>query len=107
MKNVCVITGGDSGMGLATAKILGKDNYIIIVDRTVKKLENAIAELNSDGIEAEVFACDISDRASVNKLVAHAKELGVITSDSCRRHVPSYGQRAKNHGSQCHSVLST
>ncbi len=80
MKNVCVITGGGSGMGLATAKILGKDNDIIIVGRTAKKLENAIAELNSEGIEAEAFACDISDRASVDKLAAHAKELGTITS---------------------------
>jgi len=44
MKNVCVITGGGSGMGFATAKILGKENYIIIVGRTLKKLEDAKKE---------------------------------------------------------------
>lgn len=79
MKNVCVITGGGSGMGLATAKILGKDQHIIIVGRTLDKLEAALEELKADGIEAESFACDISDRSSVDKLVAHAKSLGKIT----------------------------
>jgi len=80
MKKVCVITGGGSGMGLATAKILGKDNHIIIVGRTVKKLESALKEFEAEGIEAESFACDISNRASVNKLAAYAKKIGTISS---------------------------
>lgn len=80
MKKVCVITGGGSGMGLATAKILGKENYVIIVGRTIKKLEAALKELEAEGIEAESFACDISNRASVDKLAARAKEIGTISS---------------------------
>jgi NAD(P)-dependent dehydrogenase (short-subunit alcohol dehydrogenase family) len=80
MKKVCVITGGGSGMGLATAKILGKDNYVIIVGRTIKKLESALQELKSEGIEAESFACDISDCTSVEKLAAHAKKIGTVSS---------------------------
>jgi NAD(P)-dependent dehydrogenase (short-subunit alcohol dehydrogenase family) len=80
MKKVCVITGGGSGMGLATAKIIGKDNYIIIVGRSIKKLESALAELRAEGIEAESFACDISDRVSVDKLAAHARKVGTISS---------------------------
>ncbi|MFC0876469.1 SDR family oxidoreductase [Saccharicrinis sp. FJH2] len=78
MKQVCVITGGGSGMGLATAKVLGKDNYILIVGRTQNKLENAVAELACEGIEAEYFVCDVSDRDSVNELVAKATSLGNI-----------------------------
>jgi NAD(P)-dependent dehydrogenase (short-subunit alcohol dehydrogenase family) len=80
MKKVCVITGGGSGMGLATAKILGKENYIIIVGRTRKKLENALLELKAEGIEAESFACDISDCASVDRLAEQAKKIGTISS---------------------------
>jgi NAD(P)-dependent dehydrogenase (short-subunit alcohol dehydrogenase family) len=80
MKNVCVITGGGSGMGLATAKILGKENYIIIVGRTVKKLEGALEELKSEGVEAEAYPCDISSRDSVNRLAVHARKLGGITA---------------------------
>jgi len=80
MKKVSIITGGGSGMGLATAKILGKDNYIIIVGRTLKKLETALQELHDEGIEAEAFACDIADRKSVDKLAAHSKNIGKIVS---------------------------
>lgn len=80
MKNVCVITGGGSGMGFATAKMLGKENYLIIVGRSRKKLENALEELWNEGIEAEIFVCDISDNGSVYRLAARAREIGRITS---------------------------
>ncbi len=80
MKKVCVITGGGSGMGLATAKVLGKENYIIIVGRTLHKLESALKELIAEGIEAEAFACDVSNLASVEKLVKRAQEIGQISS---------------------------
>ena len=78
MDNVCVVTGGGSGMGLETAKILGKDQKIILVGRTVSKLDNAIEELKSLGIDAEAFPCDASDRVSVKKLVSYAKEQGNV-----------------------------
>jgi len=78
MEKVCVITGGGSGMGLATARILGKDHFIIICGRTVKKLENAVKELRAEGIEVEAFPCDVSDYASVEKLAFHAKAKGKV-----------------------------
>lgn len=78
MKKICVITGGGSGMGLATAKILGKENYIVIAGRTLNKLKSAVAELRSQEIEAEAVVCDTSNKDSVRKLAAHAKELGKV-----------------------------
>ena len=42
MKQVCVITGGGSGMGLATAKCMPKDKVIVVTGRTLSKLENAV-----------------------------------------------------------------
>ena len=40
MKKVCVITGGGSGMGLATAKLICEEGYYtILVGRTASKLE--------------------------------------------------------------------
>ena len=65
MKKVCVITGGGSGMGLATAKVMGKDHIIIISGRTVKKLEGAIDELRALNIEAKAYPCDVSDRRGI------------------------------------------
>ena len=80
MKNVSVITGGGSGMGFDVAKILGKKNKVILVGRTVSKLENAISQLKAEGIDAEAFPADASDRESVKKLVQYAKEQGNIKS---------------------------
>ena len=78
MRNICVITGGGSGMGLATAKVMGQDHYIIISGRTINKLEGAIQELRELGISAEAFPCDVSERKSVEKLAQHASKLGRI-----------------------------
>ena len=33
MANICVITGGGSGMGLEAAKLVGKDRKVILVGR--------------------------------------------------------------------------
>jgi len=80
MKKVCVITGGGSGMGLETARLMGTDHYIIICGRNVKKLENAVKELKDQGIEVEAFPCDVSDYASVEKLAYYAKEKGKVAA---------------------------
>lgn len=80
MDKVCVITGGGSGMGLATAKWMGKDHSIIISGRSVKKLENAISLLQAEGIEAKAYACDVSNIDDVVCLANFAKEKGKITA---------------------------
>lgn len=80
MKKVCVITGGGSGMGLATAKMMGKDYSIIICGRTVKKLENAVNELREQKIDIEAVACDIADQNSVENLAEYAKEKGTVAA---------------------------
>lgn len=78
MKNVCIVTGGGSGMGLAAAKLIGRDHYILLVGRTASKLEGALAELRASGAEAGVFPCDASDREAVKALCAHAQTLGTV-----------------------------
>lgn len=78
MKDICVVTGGGSGMGLETAKILGKEQKIILMGRTVSKLQDAINELKALGIEAEAYPGDASDRESVKKLAAYAASQGNV-----------------------------
>ena len=78
MKNVCVITGGGSGMGLAAAKCMPKEKIIVISGRTVAKLENAVKELEALGYEAYAFACDTSSRESVKALAEYAASLGEV-----------------------------
>ncbi len=78
MANVCVITGGGSGMGLSAAKQMPKDKILVLSGRTVSKLEKAIAELKEMGFEAYAHACDTSKRESVRELAAFAASLGEI-----------------------------
>ena len=79
-KNVTVITGGAGGMGLATAKIMGKDHHVVIVDINQERLENAVQELEGLGISCTSVVCDITDRASVDALVKRSSELGKVSS---------------------------
>jgi len=79
VKKVCVITGGGSGMGLATAKLICESGYYtILVGRTASKLEKAVADLCAAGGEAEAFSCDVSDRESCFALARHAAECGEV-----------------------------
>ena len=78
IRDVCVITGGGSGIGLSAAKFMPRDKIIVISGRTVKKLENAVRELQDLGHEAYGHPCDVSDRSSVRSLVAFAASLGNI-----------------------------
>lgn len=56
-RKVCVITGGGSGMGLATAHRMAKKGYYtILCGRTVSKLENAVNELREAGGEPSLSA---------------------------------------------------
>ena len=78
MANVCVITGGGSGMGLEAAKFMPKDKIIVLTGRTLSKLEKAVSELKELGYEAYATTCDTSSRESVKELVAFCANLGEI-----------------------------
>lgn len=78
MKNVCVITGGGSGMGLAAAKCMPKDKIIVVTGRTMSKLEKAVKELKELGYEAYAKTCDTSNRQQVKELAEYAASLGEI-----------------------------
>ena len=78
MANVCVITGGGSGMGLEAAKLMPKDKIIVLSGRTLSKLEGAVNELKELGFEAYAKACDTSLRESVKELVSFCASLGEI-----------------------------
>lgn len=78
MKNVCVITGGGSGMGLAAAKFMPKDKIIVVTGRTMSKLEKAVNELKELGYEAYAKTCDTSKREQVRELAEYAASLGEV-----------------------------
>lgn len=76
MTTVAVITGGAGGMGLATAKILGRDHSIVLADVNMERLEAAKQALEALGINTVSVVCDITDRVSVGEVLARAATLG-------------------------------
>ena len=68
-----MITGASSGIGRATAlKVAGGGGIPLLVARNVEKLEEARAEIVAAGGTAYVYAADLSDMESVERLVERA-----------------------------------
>ncbi|OBI39502.1 SDR family oxidoreductase [Mycobacterium sp. E2238] len=80
MRELCVITGGAGGMGMATAKIVGQDRLVLVSDVSPSRLEVASAELQRLGIDCVAVECDVTNRASVAELIATSTSLGSVTS---------------------------
>ncbi len=74
-KKLQVVTGGTSGMGLATAIELGAFGPVLIGGRNQKRLDEAMVKLKEAGIEAYGKACDISDVNSLKDFVNYAVSL--------------------------------
>lgn len=78
MRKVQVVAGGTSGMGLETAKALGKYGPVLVGGRNEARLENALNELKEAGVEAYGMRCDVSDKESLKKFSEYAASLGKI-----------------------------
>jgi NAD(P)-dependent dehydrogenase (short-subunit alcohol dehydrogenase family) len=76
MMDVVIITGGAGGMGLATARVVGRDHAVVLADVRQDRLDAAAGAL--DGVDATTVHCDVTDRAAVDDLLATASGLGPI-----------------------------
>jgi NAD(P)-dependent dehydrogenase (short-subunit alcohol dehydrogenase family) len=75
-----VITGGAGGMGLATAKIVGRDHAVVLCDVRPERLDTAAATLKDLGMTPTVVNCDVTDRQAVTRLFETASGLGTVAS---------------------------
>ncbi len=87
-----VITGGAGGMGLATAKVVGRDHALVLCDVRQDRLDAAAKTLDGLGITAKAVNCDVTDRNAVDGLLETAsgfrhRRLG----DPHRRCQPKHG----------------
>ena len=80
MSRVTVITGGAGGMGLATAKIVGRENLVVLADVRHDRLDAAGATLTDLGINATIVDSDVTDRDAVAGLMKTASDLGPVAS---------------------------
>jgi NAD(P)-dependent dehydrogenase (short-subunit alcohol dehydrogenase family) len=79
-KKVALITGANKGIGLETARQLGKLGIIVLVGaRDLAKGQAAADELKKDGVDARAVKLDVdnsSDFAAVAKMIE--KDFGVL-----------------------------
>lgn len=67
-------------MGVATAKIVGRDHTLVLGDVRQDRLDDAAGTLEALGIGATPVNCDVTDRAAVEQLFGTAANLGDIVS---------------------------
>ncbi len=75
-----MITGAAGGMGLATAKVVGREHPLVLCDIRQDRLDAAVAALTDLGISATVVNADVTDSAAVERLFETAAGLGNIAS---------------------------
>jgi len=75
--STALITGGTSGIGLATAKKLAQLGiHVVIVGRNAERGEKAADEIRAAGGEADFISSDLRDAASARDVAKRALELG-------------------------------
>lgn len=67
-------------MGVATAKVVGRDHTVVLCDVRQDRLAAAAAALQELGITPTAVNCDVTDRSAVAELLDTAKSLGALVS---------------------------
>ena len=84
--NTILITGGGSGIGFEFAKLLSKDNKVIITGRSAERLNRAAAALDN----VTPIVADINNQADVDslvgKLAAEFPELNIVINNAGLAH---------------------
>ncbi len=74
---VALVTGAGSptGIGFATARILGREGAALAITSTTDRIHERSAELHAAGFEAGGFVADLTDRDRARRMVDEVLEL--------------------------------
>src|SRR6188472_410701 len=103
---VALVTGGNSGIGLATAKrFVGEGAYVFITGRRQKELDATVKEI---GKNVAAVQGDVSNLADLNRLFAQIKkEKGKIDIVFANAGVAKYAPLGKITEDLYHSIFDT
>ena len=76
MKNTVLICGHGPGISHALARRFGKAGYpVALIARNARRLADAVAELTSEGINAQAFTADLSKIDAIRSAIMDAREM--------------------------------
>lgn len=78
MKNEVIVLVGSGAIGVAIARRVAVGKTLVLADLRQENAEKQAADLRNAGFKVETIECDISSRASIQKVVAFSTALGEI-----------------------------
>jgi NAD(P)-dependent dehydrogenase (short-subunit alcohol dehydrogenase family) len=86
---VVVVTGGSSGIGMATALMMARAGaHVAIVARSEDKLAEVVRQIEADGGVARSFAADLTDMEScdavIDRIIAEMGEIRFLVNNAGR-----------------------
>lgn len=76
-----LVTGGNSGIGLALARALGMQGAeVVLAARSADRLAEAVAGLKSEGITAQAAPCDLADTEALASLARQAGQIDIVVN---------------------------
>lgn len=66
--------GSESGIGLAIARRLGREGVRVLITASSARIQQRVAELQAEGIDARAMTADLTDELQVKKLTDWAYE---------------------------------
>lgn len=73
---IAIVTGGASGIGAATSKLLAKNgaHVFVLSEKPVSSMQAICAEIAASGGRASALICDVTDRASIGAALASVEQ---------------------------------